>query len=253
MQVFEYKFNANIDKDIKLKVFSFKPDPSKLHLGDILILAEEINYLPTDQDLLVNLAETIKEEFYSDKNKNSEVAFKESLRKANLFLSERSKSGDVNWLGNLNIAVLNFGNFLLNYSKAGTIRIILSRSDELKDLGQEIETHGIGSTTRFFSNMSSGRLILNDKIILSTQQLFEQLYDNVFPEIIYLNQINEKNIKNIFSKHRNESKNWSGIFILSYMKRKKIQFSLPFRINRLVILIFLLILCLLISFFVFKK
>ncbi|MDD5221146.1 MAG: hypothetical protein PHV47_00850 [Candidatus Pacebacteria bacterium] len=253
MQVFEYKFNTNIDKDIKLKIFSFRPDSSKLHLGEILILAEEINYLPTDQNLLENLAETIKEEFYSDRNRSSEIAFKESLKKANLFLSERSKSGDVNWLGNLNIAVLNFGNFLLNYTKAGTIRILLSRSDELKDLGQDIDNHGMGSTIRFFSNMSSGRLVLNDKIILCTQQLFEQLYDDVLPEIIYLNQVNDKNIKNIFSKYRNDSKNWSGIFILSFLKRKKIQFVFPFRINKLIVLIILLILSLLIAFFIFKR
>lgn len=253
MQVFEYKFNPNIDKDIKLKVFSFKPDSSKLHLGEILILAEEINYLPCDENLLEDLANTLKEEFYSDKNRNSEVAFKESLRKANIFLSERSKSGDVNWLGNLNIAVLNFGNFLLNFTRAGTIRIILSRSDEVKDLGQEIDTHGIGSATRFFSNMSSGRLVLNDKIILSTQQLFEQLYDNALPEIINLNQVNEKNIRNIFSKWRNESKNWTGIFILSFMKKRKLHFSLHLKINKLIFLISLLILVLLISFFIFKK
>ncbi|MFA5349489.1 MAG: hypothetical protein WC309_03940 [Candidatus Paceibacterota bacterium] len=253
MQVFEYKFNTNIDKDIKLKIFSFRPDSSKLHLGEILILAEEINYLPTDQNLLENLAEIIKEEFYSDRNRSSEIAFKESLKKANLFLSERSKSGDVNWLGNLNIAVLNFGNFLLNYTKAGTIRILLSRSDELKDLGQDIDNHGMGSTIRFFSNMSSGRLVLNDKIILCTQQLFEQLYDDVLPEIIYLNQVNDKNIKNIFSKYRNDSKNWSGIFILSFLKRKKIQFVFPFRINKLIVLIILLILSLLIAFFIFKR
>lgn len=253
MQVFEHKFNTNIDKDIRLKVFSFKPDSSKLHLGEILILAEEINYLPTDQNLLEDLADTLKEEFYSDKNRSSEIAFKESLRKANLFLSERSKSGDVNWLGNLNIAVLNFGNFLLNFTKAGTIRIILSRSDEIKDLGQEIETHGIGSATRFFSNMSSGRLVLNDKIILCTQQLFEQLYDNVLPEVINLYDVNEKNIRNIFSKWRNESKNWTGIFILSFMKKRKLQISLNFRLNKLLLLIFILFFALLISFFIFKR
>jgi hypothetical protein len=254
MQVFEHKFNTNIDKDIKLRTFSFKPnEANKLHLGDLFILAEEINYLPSDQTLLDDLANVIKEEFYSNHERQAEVSFKEALRKGNIFLAKKAESGDINWLGNLNIAVLNFGNFLLNFARVGTIRIILSRSDELKDLGQEIETHGTGSATKFFSNISTGRLMLNDKVILSTQQLFEQLYDYVLPEMIGLTEVNEKNIKNIFLDNKSEAKNWSGIFILAFVKRKKLQFSLPFKINRLIILFFLLIITLLISFFIFKK
>jgi hypothetical protein len=254
MQVFEHRFNINIDKDIKLKTFSFKPsEASKLHLGSLYILAEEINYLPIDQNLLDDLANVIKEEFYSSHERPAEVSFKEALRKGNLFLAKKAEAGDVNWLGNLNIAVLNLGNFLLNFTRAGTIRIILSRGDQLKDLGQEIETHGTGSAIKFFSSMSTGRLVLNDKIILSTQQLFEQLYDKVFPEIIALREVNEKNIRNIFADNRNEAKNWSGIFILTFVKRKKMQFSFPFKINKLAILFLLLVFTLLISFFIFKK
>jgi len=257
MQVLEYSFNPNLDKDIKLRTFRFCPDhASKNHLGDLYIVAEEINYLPIDANLLEELANIIQEEFYSNPKRMPEFSFKDALRQGNSFLAKKAESGNVSWLGNLNIAVLNLGGFFLNFSKSGTTRILLLRSGELTDIGQETESHGIGLPSKFFANISSGRLTPNDKVLVFTQQLFESLYDDVLSEIINLEEINDRNIKRIISSWKKEARDWSGILLIAIAKKNGMPFLMPFKLftkNKLIILLISLIILLLISFFIFQN
>lgn len=256
MQVFEYQFNPNLDKDIKLKVFSFKPDnPAKAYLGELHIVIEQINYLPSDANLLEELTNVIKNEFYAHSKRIPEISLKEALRQANILLAKKADAGNVSWLGNLNIAILNLGNFFLNFANTGHIRIILLRGNEITDIGQDIESHNIGLPAKFFANISSGRLAPNDRIMVLTQQLFEKFYDEVLPEIINLSGINDKNLKRIFNQRRQEIKNWSGIFLLALARKDAMSFFLSWRfpkVNKIILFLALLAILLLTAFFIFK-
>ena len=61
------------------------------------------------------------------------------LKIINDFLDKEIKSGNVNWLGNLGLAILNLNNSVLNFTKVGKIRILLVRDNELLDLSENLE------------------------------------------------------------------------------------------------------------------
>ena len=256
MQALEYYFNPHLRKDTYLKVFSFRPEKKDLaHLGYLYLIVEFTNALKGDRKFISELVDFIKETFYSNPKLLPEKALIETLKKANQFLYKKTESGDVRWVGNLNIAVLNLANYFLYFSRGGSIQILLLRGDELSDIAQELEEKITPSPFKFFGGVASGKLISQDKIIVITQKLFENLYDEILPELINLPEIKDKTLKKFFKSKKKEMKNWSGIFFLLSIEEKIPFFSLKLRlprINKTLFLILSLIALLAISYFLFR-
>lgn len=255
MQTFEYLFNPDLRPETKFGVFSFKPpDISKKNLGNLYILFELNNALPKDDQLLESLSEIINQEFYFDKKRLPEKSLMESLKKANQFLKEKVGDGNVGWMGNLNMVILNFNDFIFHFSRTGNIRIFLLRSDELSEIEEDIKAQSY-SAFKTFSNIVSGRIFLKDKIMILNQSLVENFYDGIFDQLINLPNINEKSLKHFFKEKRQEMKDWSGIFFLLSPQtgEQKLKFLRLFsKINKKLLLIFSLIFLLLFSYLKFK-
>jgi hypothetical protein len=258
MQALEYYFNPQLRKDTQFRVFEFKPEKKNLnHLGYLYLIVEFANFLKKDRKFLEELAEIIKREFYSKTKRLPEQALKEALKKANYFLYKKTEAGDVRWVGNLNVAVLNFANYFLYFSRGGNIQILLLRGDELSDIAQDLEEKIDPSPFKFFQGIASGKLVANDKIMVITQKLFENFYDKILPELINLPEIKDRTLKKFFRSKKREMKNWSGVFFLLLMEEKppffrwRLSFSLP-KINKTLLLVLSLLFLLLVSYFIFR-
>ncbi len=255
MQALEYYFNPRLHPETKFGVFSFKPqDASKKCLGNLYVIFELANSLSKDSQLLENLSEAINQEFYLDPKRPSEKSLMDALKKANQFLETRAGDGNVGWLGNLNMIILNFSEFIFHFSRTGNMRILLLRSDELTEIDEDIKTQSV-SLFKTFANVVSGRIFSRDKIMVLNQSLFENFYDGIFDRLINLPEINEGTLKHFFKEKKQEMRDWSGIFFLLFPRSegKKFRFLLFFsRINKKLFLIFSLIFLLLFSYLVFK-
>lgn len=255
MQSFEYFFNPHLRKDTQLNVFSLRPEnPDKKHLGNLYLIVEYSNSLIKNNSILEELIHTIKEEFYSRK-KLPEENLTKALKKGNEFLNKQANSGDVSWLGNLNIVVLNINNNYLHFSKSGNMKILMLRGDELTNIAEDMEIKETGTSFKFFPNIASGLLAANDKIMVLNQELFEDFYDKILSELINIPEINNKNIRKFFKEKRKETKKFFGVFFLISITKKKFSFNLDIPLSnfsKLLILLLIFLTLILISILIFR-
>jgi len=237
MQIFEFHFNPK-KEDKVFESFVFEPENVyEKKVGNLCIAGEITNILSQNHQLLNNLASVIKEGYYRISPRTSSLgALKKSLQEANRFLEEEEKKGNISWLGNLNIAVVSIKNLDLNFTKTGTIKILLIRKNEIIDIAKEIENKEAESPPlKTFSNIISGKFLLDDKLLILTKEIFDIfLQEGIFSEILSCLEKNkekklDKELRHIFNKHKKDLGEKTGLFllILQAPAKKTKETSLP--------------------------
>ena len=155
---------------------SFCYEPENLYekkLGSLYLAGELKNALPQNNKFLDHLSEFLKKEFYSSIKRSSENSLKDSLKKSNAYLGEIGKKGDVSWLGNLSLAVLNFKDYNLNFAKVGDFKIVLLRSGQIIDIGKSLDLAEIEPyPVKIFGNILTGKLAEKDVVLVMTKNIF---------------------------------------------------------------------------------
>ncbi len=156
-----------------IRTFSYTGENiSKSNLGTLIGIFE-IDDISEDSAYIVNfLASVAKKEYWSNPRRGAIESFEAALHKINLALSELVKHGNVSWLGRLHgtIGVLEKNNF--HFSVTGQAKILLLRNDGISDIStglasEESRIHPI----KTFVEVSSGRLMLDDRVILTSPEL----------------------------------------------------------------------------------
>lgn len=156
-----------------IRTFSYTGENvSKSGLGT-LVGVFEIDEMSEDSAYIVNfLASVAKKEYFNNPRRGAIESFEAALHKINLALAELVKHGNVAWLGKFHgaIGVLEKNN--LHFSVTGKANIILFRNNALSDISvglssEESRLHPI----KTFVEVSSGRLMLDDRIIITSPEL----------------------------------------------------------------------------------
>lgn len=126
-----------------------------------------------DSSYVVNyLISVIKKEYFSRPKRGAVESFEAALHKANLALSKLASHGSVNWIGHLNAVCMVIEKNNLHISQTGTACVLLLRSNTLTNIsegGEILESNPL----KTFQDVLSGRMENNDKIILTTDSIFE--------------------------------------------------------------------------------
>lgn len=251
MQVFEFHFNPKIKGDLIFDSFCYEPENIyEKRLGSLYIVGELKNVLPNDLNFLEKISQFIKTRYYNYYLKTPEEALRECLKGLNEFLTREVKKENVNWLGNLKLAVVSLcpsqksGDGYLNFSKIGDIKIFLLRGGKINEISkgidfQEIEPYPL----KIFSNIVSGKLIEEDLLLILTQEVssfFVEKWrintshnqktkknkDLVFSEtllekIAKIIPFKEKGLKEILKTREKEFLKISGICLLIHFSKKE--------------------------------
>ncbi|MFA7209757.1 MAG: hypothetical protein WC120_05800 [Parcubacteria group bacterium] len=140
-----------------------------------LIGVLEVTDTSEDSSYIVNyLVSVIKKEYFSKPKRGPVESLESALHKANLALSGLAEHGNINWLGKLNALIAVTVKNNLHLSQTGTASAFLLRSKILTDVSEglspdEAELHPL----KTFVSVSSGRLEKNDKIIITTDSIFD--------------------------------------------------------------------------------
>ncbi|XOB41686.1 MAG: hypothetical protein ACKKMS_03145 [Candidatus Nealsonbacteria bacterium] len=174
MRIFELHFNPEAKEDLIFDSFCYEPENIyEKRLGSLYMVGELRNTLPQNSRLLDNIAQVIKGRYYALPLQTPEQSFKEGLKKINEFLAGEVSKENVSWLGNLNFAVLSLKNFDLNFTKVGDIKILLLRAGKIIDIGKNLDLQDIEPyPLKIFINIVSGKLDVNDKILVLTKEVF---------------------------------------------------------------------------------
>jgi len=157
-----------------IRTFSYSGENiSKVNLGS-LVGVFEIEEQSEDSAYIVNfLASVAKKEYFNNPRRGAIESFEAALHKVNLALAELVKHGNVAWLGKFHgaLAVLEKNHF--HFSVTGKAQILLFRNQALSDISEglaseESNTHPI----KTFVEVSSGRLVENDRILVTSPDLF---------------------------------------------------------------------------------
>lgn len=229
MQVFEFHFNPKTKEGTILDSFVYEPENIyEKNLGNLFVAGQLFNALPQHHQFLNNLASTIKKTYYLISAKSSpEKSFKNSLEEANDFLEREEKRGNIGWLGNLNLAIMNLKDFNLNFTKVGDIKILLARGNDIADIGKELDSKESETISlKTFSNIVTGKLSPEDKIIILSKEIFSLFEkENFFKEILSAFNNNGKpkktdlELKKILNKKKNILTEVSGLFLLIFLDK----------------------------------
>ncbi len=249
MQIFEFHFNPRAKEDRFFSTFAYEPENMyEKRLGNLYAVAELKNALPSNSKLPENLAKAAKERYYTFSFKTQERAASEALKKANEFLTEEVKKENVSWLENLNFALLSInpirnkisngaGNYDLIFTKTGDIKILLLRAGRIIDIGKNLDLQEIDPyPLKIFFNIVQGQLAENDLLLVVTKELYSFFArEKILEKISQLksanpvrsgvsNEVNDKNLKGIFSPlylQKKETPLISGIcFLVSFSEEK---------------------------------
>lgn len=141
-------------------------------LGTILGIFE-ITDDSEDSSYIVNyLISVIKKEYLSKPKRGPIESLEAALNKANLALSKLAEHENINWIGKFNAicAVFERGNFY--FSKAGETAVLLLRSHALTDISRDMTPADTANPLKTFIDIVSGRLEEGDKIVLTTDEIF---------------------------------------------------------------------------------
>lgn len=223
MPVFEFHFNPKLKPDLIFDSFCYKPtNIYEKRMGNLYLVGLLKNVLPQNLHFLDKLAEVIQKEYYRSTARKPEKALKESLKEANEFLEKKAKKGDVSWLGNLSFAVLTLNNYELNFTKIGDLKIFLLRGKRIIDIDRKLKFEEITPwPLRVFGNIVSGKLTEEDVLLISTKEVTNFLEkENLLPEIGKIWPLEEKKIKEIFDRHREEILKIAGVCLIIVLTKE---------------------------------
>jgi hypothetical protein len=236
MQALEFHFNPKDKKSISIDSFVFEPEnESEKRLGGLYLAGKVSNSMPQEKNLLEELSETIKKEYYYDLQKSPESSLKQSIKKANEFLDRQTKKGLVGWIGNLDFALMSIFPLKINISEeetepilginfvqTGKIKILLIREKEILDISQDVRNDELKAyPSKTFENIVSGKLIPGDKIIITNKNIYEYFKEK---DLIrsFIKSKDKKAINEVFKSKRKELLEFSG-FCLFLMTDKEIK------------------------------
>lgn len=104
----------------------------------------------------------------------NEDTFERALAAINAALSRLASRGKVNWYGKFHAAAAALWQNQFALSTTGNALVYLSRRGEITSLSEDFPEKPKGAI-KIFSNYSSGKLAAGDRVILSTNQIFNYL------------------------------------------------------------------------------
>ncbi len=218
MKFFEFRFNPKGKEYTEYESFCYQPrGGAEKCLGYLCVAGELTNTLPPNRKLMQVLAERAKEKYYSPTNANAEAAIQDALAAINSHLESESKKGNIGWLGNLSFVILAVARDNIYLGKIGNLKIILGRESEALNLAVESAAYASAA----FSNIISGKLLLQDKIFILTNDLFEflelsgMMQRMINPESGH----EEKYLRELFKGHEKQLKNYSGFMLLLVLNK----------------------------------
>jgi hypothetical protein len=175
MQIFELHFNPKVKDDYSFQTFLHEPEnTSERKLGGLYQAGEAKNAIPKKSlDFLAGISKVIRKGYYSSESKEQEKALLFALKKANEHLSDEVKTGNVNWLGNLNYTALSLKDSEVAFTVSGDIKIVLMRDGKLIDIGRELNLKEIEPyPLKVFFNTASGKISEKDTLFVATKEVY---------------------------------------------------------------------------------
>lgn len=167
------------NSSLKPYIELFNHEPENIYqkpLGNLLGFFEIKEYSEQSAYIVNFLTSVLKKEYYANPRRSVTESFDSALHKVNLALSEVTKHGNIEWIGKLHASICVIEKNSIHFTVAGNAKIFLKRKETLTDISEglssdENEPHPL----KTFINVSSGRIEKEDKLIITSEDIFHIL------------------------------------------------------------------------------
>jgi len=144
------------------------------NLGTILGFFIVRDEAETSENIVNFLASEIKKKYFSPIQKEAEEKFELTLHHINRVLEEIANIGNIDWLGSIDGAVCVVDSTSIHFSITGNSHILLLRDNALINISEGLShAEAVENPLKTFVDISSGELCPGDKIIITSQELFD--------------------------------------------------------------------------------
>ncbi|EKD58596.1 MAG: hypothetical protein ACD_56C00091G0001 [uncultured bacterium] len=160
-----------------VELFDYAPENIYQQPLGSLVGFFEIKEYSDDSAYVVNfLTSVLKKEYYINPKRPVTESLDSALHKVNMALSELAKHGNVEWLGKLNAAICVLEKNNTHFSVAGNAKIFLYRNQGLTEISEDLASDfSDPHPLKTFVNVSSGRLEKNDRLLITSEDIFHIL------------------------------------------------------------------------------
>lgn len=133
------------------------------------------------------LSEELKDQFFNAPTDSVEFAFENALSRANIAIKDTLLIKPKNWLNKIHVAILACKDQEVHLSSVGNMHAFLVHRDQIVDVldgsgkasANQAAERGYGGRTpnpvKLFSNITSGRLLPNDSLVLINESVLDYL------------------------------------------------------------------------------
>lgn len=227
------------EKGVFCETFVYEPENvEELKLGNLYIIGQ-MQKVSVDSSHIINLlASIIKREYYLKPLRGPLNSLEEAFKKANSALSDLAKTGNLDWLGKINFisAVLAKKTSLatsqasqsqelyLYATKVGQAKILLLRENRLTDISKKlIPSQEKVHPNKVFQSIVSGKLFLNDRLILIASDLASYISLSGLKQILAFDKIEQ--LEKIIKEKENFSS--QGMIVIKIVPEEEPVLAFP--------------------------
>ena len=156
-----------------LSVKAHKPSTDK-NQGSLYFLIEITSPWFPSTEIGKAIENSVISNFYNgQKYENAELRFEESIKKTNLILADLANKGETEWIGKLNAVIFAILDDTIYLTSCGNTKSFLMRNQVVKRLTEDDKSPRAPINT--FSNIISGELEADDKMIFTNAELLRHL------------------------------------------------------------------------------
>ena len=160
-----------------VELFQYEPENIYQQPLGCLVGFFEVKEFSEDSAYIVNfLTSVLKKEYYINPKREVTESLDSALHKVNMALSELAKHGNIEWLGKINAAICVIEKNNTHFSVSGNAKIFLYRNQNLSEISEGLASESPDPhPLKTFVNVSSGRLEKNDRLMITSEDIFHIL------------------------------------------------------------------------------
>ncbi|HBI34419.1 MAG TPA: hypothetical protein DEA43_01285 [Candidatus Moranbacteria bacterium] len=160
-----------------VELFEYAPENIYQQPLGSLVGFFEVKEFSDESAYVVNfLTSVLKKEYYINPKRPVTESLDSALHKVNIALSELAKHGNVEWLGKINAAICVLEKNNAHFSVSGDAKIFLYRNQSLSEISEDLASDSLEPhPLKTFVNVSSGRLEKNDRMLITSADIFHIL------------------------------------------------------------------------------
>lgn len=148
-------------------------DRDQAQMGQIFSHIEILSpWFPTSQ-IGQTIINTLIKEYYRGNDTSDLVNFEEAVKKVNEALAQAAQNGETEWIGKLSGVLVLVNNSEINFAQTGSSHSYLYRSGKVNHITEGLENEDAPHPLKTFSNLTSGTLSEDDKVIIANNAFFE--------------------------------------------------------------------------------